>query len=279
VAILRQVLREAMADGITGEAAKAAYYFFLSFFPGILALFAFTGIFGGEEAFDWIMGHLHRALPGEAASYLGGFVAQITGESRPGMLSLGVLLTLWSASNVFSVLTEGLNTMYDLEETRPFWQRRLLALAALVVGLVLLTTAAAALLAGPALVATLGLETAWIYLRWPLAFVLLVAMLWLVYYLLPARDQRQALRPVAVGALVGAALWVLATLGFRLYVANLGSYDATYGIVGVFIVLLLWLYLTALTVLFGGEVAATLEQRMRDDWEVGAAPWRVEGEG
>jgi membrane protein len=67
---------------------------------------------------------------------------------------------------------------------------------------------------------------------------------------------------------------VLATFGFRLYVSNFASYSKTYGFVGGIIVMLLWLYLTALTILFGGEVAATLEQRERDDWEVGRAPGR-----
>lgn len=261
--IVGRIFREAMDDGITGEAAKAAYYFFLSFFPLILALFAFTGILGGQAAFDWIMSWLHRALPGEAAEYLGAFVEEITGDSRPGMLSFGIVLTLWAASNVFAILTAGLNRMYDIEEDRPWWKRRLLALAALIVGLVLLTTAALSLLAGPALIEIFGLGRFWFVLRWPLAFVLLVGMLWLVYYLLPARDQSAVWRPVLIGAATGAVLWVLGTLGFRLYVANFGSYSTTYGVVGGIIVLLIWLYLTALTILFGGEVAATLEQRAR----------------
>lgn len=277
--LLGEIFREAMADGITGEAAKAAYYFFLSFFPLILALFAFTGILGGQEAFEWIMAWLHRALPGEAAEYLEAFVGEVTGESRPGMLSFGIVLTLWAASNVFAILAAGLNRMYDIEEDRPWWKRRLIALAALLVGLVLLTSAAVSLLAGPALIDLFGLGRFWSWLRWPLAFVLLVFMLWLVYFLLPARDQSGAWRPVLVGAATGAALWVLGTLGFRLYVANFGSYSTTYGVVGGIIVLLIWLYLTALTILFGGEVAATLEQRGREDWEVGAAPGRAAAGG
>lgn len=272
--VVGEIFREAMDDGITGEAAKAAYYFFLSFFPLILALFAFTGILGGQAAFEWIMDWLHRALPGEAAEYLEGFVVEITGDSRPGMLSLGILLTLWAASNVFAILTVGLNRMYDIAEDRPWWKRRLLALAALVAGLVLLTSAAASLLAGPELVAGLGLAPALQVLRLPLAFVMLVGMLSLVYYLLPARDQSAHWKPVLVGAAVGAVLWVLGTLGFRLYVASFGSYSTTYGVVGGIIVLLIWLYLTALTILFGGEVAATLEQRARGDREAGEAPRR-----
>jgi membrane protein len=83
---------------------------------------------------------------------------------------------------------------------------------------------------------------------------------------------RDAARPTLIGALVGTGLWLLATLGFRVYVSQLGRYDQTYGFVGGIIILLLWLYLTALAILFGGEVAATLQQRRNDDWEVGQAP-------
>ncbi|MGH7550879.1 MAG: YihY/virulence factor BrkB family protein [Gemmatimonadota bacterium] len=101
-------------------------------------------------------------------------------------------------------------------------------------------------------------------LRWPLAFVLIVALLCLIYYFLPDRDQRPSRVYVLIGALVGGALWVLTTLGFRLYVANFGSYDRTYGLVGAVIVLLIWMYLTALTVLVGGEVASSLEQKAHE---------------
>ncbi|HUF78307.1 MAG TPA: YhjD/YihY/BrkB family envelope integrity protein, partial [Thermoanaerobaculia bacterium] len=96
-------------------------------------------------------------------------------------------------------------------------------------------------------------------------------LMWLIYFLLPDRDMRDAARPTLIGAVVGTGLWLLATLGFRVYVSQLGRYDQTYGVVGGIIVLLLWLYLTALAILFGGEVAATLQQRWNDDWEVGQA--------
>ena len=79
-ALIKTIGREALRDDIAGESAKAAYYFFLSIFPAIIALFAFTGILGGQQAFDAIMGFLRDALPGEAASYLGRFVQEITGR-------------------------------------------------------------------------------------------------------------------------------------------------------------------------------------------------------
>lgn len=270
--IVRQIVREAIHDRITGEAARAAYYFFLSLFPLILAMFALTGIFGGDSAFEWIMTRLRTALPGDAATYLEGFVREITGESRPGVLSFSVLFTLWSASNIFAVLADGLNRMYDLEETRAWWKRRLIAVLAFVGGSVLLVGGTVAMLASPRLLGLVGLSAAWEVLRWPVSVVLLVLMMWLVYYLLPDRSMKGSARPTLIGAAAGTGLWLLATTGFQLYVSHFGRYGQTYGVVGGIIVLLLWLWLTALAILFGGEIAATLEQRWNPDWEVGKPP-------
>jgi len=270
--IVRTIVREAIADRLTAEAARAAYYFFLSLFPALLAIFALTGIFGGDQAFEWITGQLRVLMPGDAADYLQRFVHEVTGENRPGILSFSILFTVWSSSNVFVAVTDGLNRMFDVQETRPWWLRRLVALGAVVASSVLLVGNAVALLSGPRLLAVIGLGEAWRILRWPLAMILLALLMWLVFWLLPDRKQRGAALPALVGAVVGTGLWLLGTWGFQVYVANFGSYDQTYGFVGGIMVLLLWLYLTALSILFGGEVAATLEQRWDDDWAVGEAP-------
>lgn len=261
--LLQRIFREALHDQLPGEAAKAAYYFFLSFFPAILALFALTGILGGDRAFEWIMERLALALPGQAEIYLAQFVQEVTGDSRPGVLSLSVLLTLWASSNVFVALTQGLNVMYDLEETRRWWLRRVIALGALLAAMILLTGGAMALLAGPAITEWLRLGPVWDVARWPLAYLLLLLMMWLLYYLLPARDQRASWLWTLVGSFIGSGLWLLATFLFRLYVTNFGRFGNTYGFIGGIMVLLIWLYLTALAILLGGEVAATLEQEHR----------------
>jgi membrane protein len=268
--LLKKIVHEAQKDRLTAEAAKAAYYFFLSFFPAILALFAFTGLVGGDAAFEWTMDQLYAAVPGDAAAYLSRFVLEITGESRPGLLSFALLLTVWSASNVFVAITDGLNVMYDIEERRSWWKRKAISLAAFLASLILLSAATAALVAGPELISLLRLESFWHTLRWPLAFMMLTLMMWLIYYLLPNRDQGRSWRATLIGALIGSALWVLGTLGFRLYVASFANYSRTYGFIGGIIVLLLWLYLTAAAILFGGEVAATLEQKADPEVSKGA---------
>lgn len=254
------IVQEARADNLTGEAAKAAYYFFLSLWPLLLGLFAFTGIFGGEPAFQWIMAQVTSALPSEPTRFLEGFVREITAEERPDVLSLGVILTLWSGSSIFVSLAEGLNRIYDIEEGRTWWKRRLIAIGMLLVAAVLLSVGATGILAGEQVLRRLGLGGAWNVARWPLAYLAIAALAWLIYYYLPNREQRMSIRYVTIGALVGTGLWLVVTTAFRLYVGSWGDYGRTYGLVGGIIVLLIWLYLTALAILFGGEVAVSLEQ-------------------
>jgi membrane protein len=256
---LKRIFRKAVADNITGESAKVAYYFFLSLFPLILVLFALTGLLGGERAFDWIMTQIQGRVPPQAAGLLRGVVREITSRPEAGTLGIGLLLTLWAASGGVTALADGLNRMYDVREDRGFLKKRGIALLLLVAGLVLLVGGALAIIAGVPIIRSLGLGPAAELGAWILAFVLVVAQFALVYYVLPNRDQSRSKATVLVGAVVGALVWLLATTGFQVYVANFGRYRATYGAIGAVIVLLLWLYLTALAILFGGEVASVLE--------------------
>ena len=255
-----------MADNVTGEAAKVAYYFFLSLFPLVLVLFALTGLLGGDAAFAWIMDRVRGTLPVDAARLIESAVAEITSEARPGILSVGIALTLWAASNVYAALGDGLAILL------------LLGTAALMI------LGAILVLAGREIGGILGLGAAWSLVRGPLAFGLIATVLALVYFVLPNRDQRQSKGPILAGAVVGALLWILATVIFRLYVANFGNYSDTYGFVGAVIVLLLWLYLTALSVLVGGEVAWAVEThrdeartRRKDVWRDGGGVDRMRG--
>jgi membrane protein len=187
------------------------------------------------------------------------FAFGITHQKKPGVLSIGLLLTLWSSSNIFSSLSDGLNVVYDTKETRSWLKRKAISLGLLVAGLFLLISSAAILVAGPAIGRALHLGIIWTIVSFFLPFVLLLGMLWLTYYILPNRSQRHCKRHVLIGAVVGAALWLVISVGFRLYVSNFGHYDKTYGVLGGVIVLLLWLDLTALSMLLGGEVASVLE--------------------
>jgi len=268
----KTIFRKAMEDDILGTSARVAYYFFLSLFPAIIALFALTGIVGGDDAFDWIMSQVREGLPGDAEAMLEGFVREITGERRPGLLSLGVIGLLWAASSGFNGLTIGLNKMYNVEEDRSWWKRRLMAIGFLIAAGIALNVGALAMMAGPEVVGFLGLGEAVGYLTWAVAFVLIAALLWLTYFILPNTDQKGRHKEVLIGAVTGTGVWILASILFRVYVSNFGSYSATYGVLGGVIILLLWLYITALAILFGGEVAATLQEGDETASESAAAP-------
>jgi membrane protein len=270
VGLARRTVSDAVDDNITGEAAKAAYYFFLSLFPMILAMFAVTGLFGGDAAFQRIMDWLATAMPEDATGFLEGFVREITDQRRPGALSLGIILTLWAASNFFAALGDGLDAMFGSRDQSSWVRKRLKSLLLMFVGGALLYASAAVLVAGPQIMAGLGLATVLQWLAWPIVFVALVGLLWLIYYVLPARDQTVIRRELLIGAAVGTGLWLLATAGFRMYVSNFADFGRMYGVLGGIIILMLWLYITSLAILFGGEVAHVLaEDRERDQ---GSAP-------
>lgn len=232
-----------------------AFYAFLSLFPLILVLLSLTGIIGGKAAFDVIMGRLQSSLPAETAGLLGNYVREVTDRPQPGLLSVGALLTLWSASGAFAALGDSLNAVFDVEETRGFFKKRGIALLfAFLVGVVLLV-AAVALLAGPELAAAAGISGAWAFVQWPVVLGLIGLVLYATYRWLPDHNPRVRGSDRAIGSAVGAVLWIAATAVFRLYVSHFGSYAKTYGAVGAVIVLLLWLMISAAVVLLGGEVA------------------------
>jgi membrane protein len=250
----------AIEDNITGEAAKAAYYFFLSLFPMLIVLFAATGLVGGEAAFNRIMAWLDTALPDDAIGQVESVVREITQQRRPGILSVGLLLSIWAASNFFAALGDGLDGMFGVRGRSSWLRKRLKAILLMFVGGALLIAAAVALVAGPQIAGALGLSPLAHWLAWPIAVLTLVALLFLVYYILPALDQAGMRRELLIGAVVGTAVWILATIGFRLYVSHIAAFERTYGVIGGIIVLLLWLYITSLAILLGAEVAHVIAE-------------------
>lgn len=253
-----------------GEAAKIAYYFFLSIFPLVLTLFALTGIVGGDAAFARITAIAEAAVPTYAWQFVHDLIREITHRDRPGLLSFGILLTLWVASNGISALITALNLIYRVREARPWWKRRLLSLLVLVAGIGLIVVGSTAVIPGVGLLTDGDLARAWRIVWRPLGLAVVTAGLWLAYHYLPAREQRGTKVETLAGAAVASLLWLLATEFFRSYLVNFSRYDLTYGTVGAVIVLLIWFYISAFVVLIGGLVAETVEARRRHGASIGA---------
>ena len=239
-----------------------AYYFFLSLFPLVLMLFALTGIIGGDEAFASIAAAASQVVPQYGWQFVSELIREVTHRSRPGVLSTGILLTLWAGSNGIAALVEGLNTIYEVPEGRGWWRRRAISIAILAVGATALVLGTAALLVSRDWLRARGLGSSFPVLWWPFALASIIAALWLMYRYLPARNAIHTRTGMVAGALVATSLWVLAGVCLRLYVTHFSRYGRTYGTVGAVIVLLLWFYVAAMAILLGAEVAAVVE-RMR----------------
>ena len=261
VRVARDTYREARNDDLAGEAAKMAYFFFLSLFPLIVVVFSLTGIFGGDAAFTRIATAARSTMPDYAWQFVRELIREVTENNSPGTLSFGIVLTIWAASGGITALTGALNTIYDVREPRSWWRRRLLGVGVLMGGVILIVLGSVAFIPTGDWLRDSGLGAAWRLLKWPLTILFLTGTAWLAYHFLPARNQGGVWWETLIGALVASVTWIVATLLFRFYIANYSRYSRVYGTLGAVIVLLLWFYLSALAVLVGGELAATLESR------------------
>lgn len=263
----KRMVRQFRQDEIPIHGAHVAFFAVLSFPPAVLVLFSLTGMFGGEDTAMWLTDQLQAAMPDDASTLVEGFVEQVSEGGTTGVLSFGLLMALWSSSGVFMALGRSLDQAYDIpvDERRPWPKERALAVGvALICGLLFLS-GSVALLAGPGIASALDLfgamELAWSILQWPLALLLVGAAFGVCYYLLPARKQKAEVRNVLIGAVVAVVVWAIATAGFRFYISNFNEYSETYGILGAIIVLLIWLWISAIVVLLGGELASELRPR------------------
>ena len=266
--LVKKTGREVLDDGVLGLSAQAAYYFFFSLFPIFLFLAPLLALVGDkQQTFGWVMSQLQQAVPGEGFALLRDVVDDVVfTEGAPGLMSVGALLALWAGSNVFSALMDALNKAYDVEETRPYWKKKLIAMVSVIVVGGTVIAATTVILAGEHIAqwvtARLGLDsdaTGFItVVQLLIAFALLVALAWLTFYFLP--NLKQSGRHVLAGAFITTLLWIIVTLIFRFYVTNFASYNKTYGTIGGVIVLLTWMYLSMLVFLVGGEVNSELHK-------------------
>lgn len=266
--LLKRTGKEMLNDGIPGLAAQTAYYFFFSLFPLFLFLTPLLGVVGDEqETFGFLMQKLSSAIPADAFRLVSDVVRQVVfDKDAPGIASVGALLAIWSGSNIFSSLMDALNRAYDVKETRPWWKKKLISVAAVVVSGIVLVTATLVLIGGEDIVDTIGswfgldrsTRSLWTIVQYPIALAMLVGLAWAQYLILP--NLRQNKWHALTGAIVTTLLWVLVTLLFRLYVQNFANYNKTYGTFGGIIVLLTWMYLSMLVLLAGGELASELHK-------------------
>jgi membrane protein len=273
--VTRRAFKESSKDNVGIMAGGIAYFGFISIFPALIAGISLFGLVADPETIANQGEGLLAALPQEAQPLIRDqltAVAATSGGALGFSLILSIVLALWTASGGVGNLMAAINVAYDEEESRGFVKRRgtalVLTFGAII--FVLLTLALVAVI--PVVLGALNLGTAIDVIvqiiRWVLLIVLVIVALAIVYRVAPDRDAPQ-LKWTSVGALVAAALWVLGSVAFSLYVNNFGSYNKTYGALAGVVILLLWLYLTSYIVLLGAEINAEAEKQTQKDTTTG----------
>ncbi len=263
--LIRRTVKDAIEDDCFGLAAQLAYYFFLSLFPAILFLLALASFFPLQNLTDDISRVLGPFVSTEVLELIRDQMVRLAQQKSGGLLTFGVLAALWSTSAATVSIVGALNRAYDIEESRPWWKVRLIAIALTLGVAVFVLIGLTLVLAGPALADYLARVTgwgapfqwAWLVLQWPLVLGLISVAIALVYYFGP--DAEQDWVWVSPGAIAATVLWVVVSLAFKFYIAHFTNYNATYGAVGGVIVLLLWFYVSGLALLFGAELNAEIE--------------------
>jgi membrane protein len=264
-ALVKRTFEEVRADNCLGLAAELAFYFFLALFPALLFLVALVSFLPVEGLLDTITAALARVAPSEMLILVKDQVLRIAHDNNGGLLTLGMIGTIWSTSSGVTAIIDTLNQAYDIQEGRPWWKVQLIALALTFALAIFIVVSFTLVLVGPALAdhaarwLRVGPVVAWTLkiVQWPIVFALVAMAVSLIYYYAP--DAQQEWIWILPGALLSTVLWLLFSLAFKAYVAWFPSYAATYGAIGGVIVTMLWFYVSSLAVLVGAELNAELE--------------------
>jgi membrane protein len=261
--------REARDDNIFGIAAQLAYYFLLALFPLLIFLTSAVGFLPDVQIS--LVNALAKVAPPEAITLVRDTLSDVVTHRSGGLLSFGLIASLWSASSGVASVMDGLNRANDIKETRPFWRRRLKAIA--------LTLSMALLVTGGSLLIMVGhrlggwleqafdisaaLALASTILSYLTGFVLSLLGIEALYYFGP--DIKPGQRRIIPGALFASTGIVIGSLLFSFYVRVGPSASATYGSLGAVVTLMLWLYLVGLMLLIGGEINSEIRKYSRVD--------------
>lgn len=252
-------------DDILGNAAQVAFYFSFALFPLLLFLMSLLGIIlsDKQELQTELFRILGQVMPASAFELVRKTLEEVTSNASGGKLTIGVLITLYSASAGIDNMRGTLNEVYNLKETRGFIQAKATSLGlTLGVGVLILIALAFVVYGSHLIDGWLPLDSP--YLIAPLQYAVVLAVVLtafaLIYNFAPNHDAFQW-KWISPGAVIGVVLWILFSGAFRLYLRYFDSYAATYGSLGAMIILLLWLYLTALVILVGGAVNAIFDEK------------------
>ncbi|AEG43009.1 YihY/virulence factor BrkB family protein [Isoptericola variabilis] len=267
---LRTTVREFSRDECLDLAAVLTFYAVLAIAPALLAIVSVLGLFGNAQSMvQQVLDQVGGMLPEGSLDQITTLVENAGQNQGAGLVAFvgGLALALWSASGYVGAFGRAMNRVYEIDEGRPFWKLRpVTLLVTLVLVVVAVVIVVSLVLSGPVAQAVgdlVGLGsaavTAWSIAKWPLVLVLVILLVAILYHATPNVRQPK-FRWLSVGAVVAILVWIVASLGFGIYVARFASYDATYGSLAGVVIFLLWLWITNLALLFGAELDSELER-------------------
>ena len=258
--------RSSDAD-IFSQAAQVAFYFSFALFPLLYFLISLFGLIlvSSDGLKNELFAYLHQLMPAAVFDLIRKTVDEIVANSTGGKATLGLMVTLWSASAGVDAIRTALNKIYELEETRSWWRTKGQSLILTLIVAILAATVLAIVFYGWQLVqlglALIGLEVTspllLVTIQWISILLVMLFACEIIYNLLP--DFKKILWIwITPGSIVAIILWILLTSGFRLYLGYFNSYNKAYGSLGAVIIMMLWLYLTALALMIGGAINSVL---------------------
>lgn len=262
----KRVYQEINEDEVFTRSAALSYYFVSALFPMIFFLMAMLGLFAqSHDLQSSLLNYTARFMPGDAYHLVQKTLHEIANSSTGLKLAFGLVLALWSGAGGVVSIMDALNRCYHVKDTRPFWKQRLIALGLTVAIAALTIIALTIVLYGGDIANFVGRHVGlsnvtvivWRVVQWPIALLFVVVSFALLYFWGP--DAKQQWQWITPGSLVGVLTWIGASMLFRVYLHFFNSYSKTYGSLGAVIVLLLWLYISGLAIMLGGEINSEIE--------------------
>lgn len=260
---LTLLLKRIIDDDVLALGAQLAYGFILSFFPFLIFLLTIVG-YSSVKSED-ILGTIQLMLPVNAFELVKSTVIEVVDHRQGNLLSLGLIGTIWSASTGFRAVIKCLNRAYDAKEKRPYWKVLVISILCIFALIFIIMSAFLLIIFGDILgqyiykwlVLPGSFFYFWNSLRYVIIVLFMIFTFAAMYHFIPSK--RMGWREVMPGATFTTLGWLISSLIFSYYINNFNNYSKIYGSIGAVIVIILWLYITSLVILIGGELNAVLE--------------------
>jgi membrane protein len=275
--ILWRVYDSVNDNRLLAVAGGVAFYSLLAIFPAVAAFVSLYGLIADASTIDSHLSLAAGIFPAGAVDLLHEQITRIAakGNAKLGLgFITGLAIAIWSANAGMKAIIDALNVVYDEKEKRSFVKLNLLSLLFTLIAILSLMVALAGVVVAPMVFSAIGLSSLWslviVVLRWPLLLVLAAVALAAIYRCGPSRTEARW-QWLSVGSVAAAIGWMITSVLFSWYIAHFGAYNATYGSLGAVVGMMMWMWISAVVILLGGELNAEIEHQTAHDSTVGAA--------